>query len=486
MQAYLMFRDRDLPRRTSGVLFEQDIRDDLELDPILEAMAGKDKSVAAACSAALLSPLTDPKEIAYRQSALRDALAHPDDVRDLYRLCADVEEKRARSWYRLSPDYLPGTLANAIALLNMYLSVLKQLRKKAEDCRSRFSSEAFSNLFAMLIRELDDEYFEEIRQVLDELERRDGTLISARLGSFLQGVDYTLRTKESGMFRSWFGAKGYTVGGRDELGDTDLAKRKERALNEVTNALAQSAEHVISFFDMLRYELAFYVGCINLDRKLESYGMECCVPEASENVRGWDGLFDVSLCLTKRMKVVGESLSPSGATSLYIVTGANQGGKSTFLRSMGQAQLMAQCGMPVGAKAFTFPVREAVYTHFKREEDASIRSGKLDEELQRLDAIVSRMKKNSLVMFNESFAATNEREGSEISGQITRALTESGMEVFSVTHLYTFASSFVGKEGVRFLRAERLSSGERTFRVHEGEPLRTAFGEDLYNRIFPE
>ncbi len=486
MQAYLMFRDRNMPRQTSGVLFEEDIRSDLELDSILGVMAGKDKTIAEVCSNAILSPLTDMEEIAYRQATLKDALDHPEDVRELYKLCVEVEEKRAKSWYRLSVNYLPGTLSNAIALLNMYLSVLKRLRNKAAECSPRFTSEAFGRLFGMLARELEDSYFDEIKGALDELERRDGTLISAKLGSFLQGVDYTLRSKESGFIRRWITVKSYTVGSRDDLGDADLGKRKERALNEVTNALAQSAEHVISFFDMLRYELAFYVGCINLSRKLDSYGMYCCIPEASRNTRGWDGLYDVSLCLTKQMSVVGESLDPSDSTSLYLITGANQGGKSTFLRSMGQAQLMAQCGMPAGARSFTFPVREALYTHFKREEDSAIKSGKLDEELQRLDVIVSRMKKNSLIMFNESFAATNEREGSEISGQITRALTESGMEVFSVTHLYTFASSFVGKEGVRFLRAERLSSGERTFRVEEGEPLKTAFGEDLYNRIFPE
>ena len=67
-----------------------------------------------------------------------------------------------------------------------------------------------------------------------------------------------------------------------------------------------------------------------------------------------------------------------------MITGANQGGKSTFLRSVGVAQLMMQTGMFVAAQAFSADVRDHVFTHFKREEDAAMESGKLDEELARM------------------------------------------------------------------------------------------------------
>ena len=88
------------------------------------------------------------------------------------------------------------------------------------------------------------------------------------------------------------------------------------------------------------------------------------------------------------------------------------------------------------------------------------------------------------MLFNESFASTNEREGSEIGREITEALVESGVEVVSVSHLHMFAASFHGQAGVEFLRAERLPSGERTFRLIPGEPEETAYGEDIYRRIF--
>lgn len=92
----------------------------------------------------------------------------------------------------------------------------------------------------------------------------------------------------------------------------------------------------------------------------------------------------------------------------------------------------------------------------------------------------------SILLFNESFAATNDREGSDIAGQIVRALLEKGTKVFYVTHLYDFASRFFDAEenGTLFLRAERETDGRRTFKLAEGEPLQTSYGQDLYSKVF--
>jgi DNA mismatch repair ATPase MutS len=91
-----------------------------------------------------------------------------------------------------------------------------------------------------------------------------------------------------------------------------------------------------------------------------------------------------------------------------------------------------------------------------------------------------------MVLFNESFAATNEREGSEIARQIVSALIEKRIKVFFVTHQYEFAHGMHGKnlKGALFLRAERLLDGERTFKLVEGAPLATGYAEDLYREIF--
>jgi DNA mismatch repair ATPase MutS len=166
--------------------------------------------------------------------------------------------------------------------------------------------------------------------------------------------------------------------------------------------------------------------------------------------------------------------------------GANQGGKSTFLRSIGLAQLMMQCGMFVAAESCKANVCTALFTHFRRQEDATMKSGKLDEELGRMSALVDRMRENSMILLNESFAATNEREGSEIARQIAAALLDRHIKVAYVTHLYDFAKSMFERQSGKaaFLRAERREDGTRSFKVIAGEPLETSFGIDLYADIF--
>jgi DNA mismatch repair ATPase MutS len=239
---------------------------------------------------------------------------------------------------------------------------------------------------------------------------------------------------------------------------------------------------------MLRTELAFYVGCVNLHQQLakKAEPMSFPLPVApGERRLSFKGLYDVCLALSLRQRTVGNDVN-ADSKQLVIITGANQGGKSTFLRSAGLSQLMMQCGMFVPAESFCSNVCDGLFTHYKREEDATMKSGKFDEELSRMSDIVDNITPYSMLLFNESFAATNEREGAEIARQIISALLEKCIKVFFVTHSYECGHGFYDEEmeNAIFLRAERQTAGVRTFKLVEAEPLQTSYGEDLYNRIF--
>jgi DNA mismatch repair ATPase MutS len=126
------------------------------------------------------------------------------------------------------------------------------------------------------------------------------------------------------------------------------------------------------------------------------------------------GLYDPCLSLRLGNRVVGNDIDANGK-HLVMITGANQGGKSTLLRSVGLAQLMMQAGMFAPARSFTADICHGLFTHFKREEDDTMTSGKLDEELARMSDIAEQITPHSQLLCNESFASTNEREGSEIA-----------------------------------------------------------------------
>jgi DNA mismatch repair ATPase MutS len=221
---------------------------------------------------------------------------------------------------------------------------------------------------------------------------------------------------------------------------------------------------------------------------LGEIGESICLPSpapAQSRILSFSGLYDIALALSMGQKVVGNDLN-GNRKHLVVVTGANTGGKSTFLRSVGQAQLMMQAGMFVPAERFAAEVCTGVFTHYKREEDSSMESGKWDEEMSRMSAIIDRLGPDAMVLFNESFASTNEREGSEIAGQIVRALLARRVKVLFVTHLYHFARASFDEDanGSVFLRAERRPDGTRPYKLIEGEPLETSYGEDLYASVF--
>ena len=467
---------------------------DLELETLWNAMADGDEFLFETAKRAVLSGLTDPDEIVYRQHVLRDCLEHPEIVRQLYDLAVqalDNERQVGGLWFRASPDTI---LRRSVQVLKLQVEVLRQVRQIAGEQAASFRSEGFTRLFAMLGAELSDDYLQAVERHLRELEFKRGVFQSAKLGKGLKGRRYVVRTPreqrwtERLPFANHSDSYSFTIPPRDLNGFRSLEEIRGQGINLVANAVTQSADHVKSFFSMLRLELAFYLGCLNLHRRLAGKGEPVCFPEplsADQLTLTAIGLYDVCLTLHVGDRVVGNDVNADGK-SLVMITGANQGGKSTLLRGLGLAHLMMQAGMFTGAESFRAGVCNGVFTHYKREEDATMESGKLDEELSRMSQIASQITRHSILLCNESFASTNEREGSEIARQIVRAMLDRQIKVLFVTHMYDLAHSFHAQQpgNALFLRAGREPDGRRTFKLAEGEPLPTSYGKDSYQRIF--
>lgn len=496
MKAFLMYRNSDFDINQPLPWNEQALTQDLELDTIFKSMALGDEFIYGVAKKVILTGMSnDPEIIFYRQAILKDCLKNSAIVRDIYKLVVETIENEKKIYWGIFSRYPAAILDRSVQVLQMYIGALKKLRNLANEYSEQFTSEGFTTLFSMLKKELSDEYFAEIQKHLQILKFRDGILVSAELGKGNKGINYVLRNPAD-LRKSWFGrifnqektpVYSYTIAERDEAGARALSDLRDRGINNVANALAQSCDHILSFFTTLRIELAFYIGCLNLDKQLAELEAPTCFPipvEKEECKYTGQGIYDACLVLTQKHKAVGNDLNADNI-NLVLITGANQGGKSTFLRAIGLTQLMMQSGMFVPAEYLKANVCINIFTHYKREEDTTMSSGKLDEELSRMNEIVNHITPYSMLLFNESFAATNEREGSEIANQITTALLEDHLKVYFVSHLYEFAHALYERKlkNAIFLRAERQKDGTRTFKLLEGEPLQTSFGKDLFLTI---
>ncbi len=478
-------------------LHHRDLVQDFGLHAVFRVMAQEDAFVRHVVERALLLSLEEVEAIRYRQAVLKDVLKNPSFVRAMYALAVETLEKRKRGYFfGVMARHPSSTLMESLDLLQMLFGMLQRLRDEALRYRDGFASEGFQTFFSMLEDEVSDQYLEQVRAHLAELKFRNGIVVSARLGKGLKGVGYVLNRPE--IPHHWMRrlvsrrSPGFSfqIADRDEAGARAVSELYDRGINDVANALAQSTDHVLKFFSQLRTELAFYVGCLNLFEAISQVGNAFCFPDPfpyGEMVLAFRDLRYLPLVLSQNGPVVGNDLD-ADAADLIVVTGANHGGKTTFLRSIGVAHLMMQCGMFVLAEQFRAHLACGFYTHFKREEDVALESGKFDEELARMSDIVDHVAPRAMVLLNESFAATNEREGSDVAESITLALVESHVTVVFVTHLHALAENLhrQGNPRWRFLRAERLVDGTRTFKLTESPPLETSFGVDLYDKVFME
>jgi DNA mismatch repair ATPase MutS len=496
MNVFLLYKNKEGDLKEPLPWNEKALTQDLVLETLFKTMAGEDALIYEVAKKTIFYGLTnDVETILYRQNILKDCLNNPIEIRLMYDIATGAIESRKNSWFGVFTKHPSSILSSSRGMMEIFSGILKKLRSVADEHFSKFYSEGFQRFFHMLQAELTDDYFSEIQDHLEALEFPDGVLMSYKLGKGNKGINsglHRLHLGKQSWWKQFFSKKqpGYTfyIHPRDEGGARALSELTDEGINSVANALAQSNDHILQFFQMLQAELAFYIGCMNLHEQMGKIQAPVSFPvplPAGDSNYSVTGLYDACLSLKVNQKIVGNDLKADNK-NLVMITGANQGGKSTFLRSVGLAQLMMQSGMFVAAEKMTAHICNALYTHFKREEDVTMKSGKFDEELSRMNDIISHIKPHSIFLFNESFAATNEIEGSEIAGQIVKALLEKNFRVFFVTHLYELARRFYGDKKINsvFLRANRQEDMTRTYKLTEAEPLETSFGIDVYKKVF--
>lgn len=523
MRVHLLHPDQNASRAGDLPAGSADLIADLDLAPVLAAMTPS-RELDALCPAVLLTPLTAVEDIRWRQQILADVLADPTGMQRLFELAGQALESQRGAWL-WSGRTADSALARAVHGLAALLPFLSELSGLADRLLPSVRSPGLRLLCRRLVDDLDTGYLQQVRALLGQLSFPAGVTTRTSIGEDGMLSAFELLAPVGGR-RPWWAVLGFsppgrlhfTLAERDEAGARALGELRNDALHEIAAIATQANEHVAGFFRQLRWEAGFYVGCRRLHDRLRAAGVGICWPEpiplppvppsrpgpadvptaaeppSSERApqpaqRDWTGaeldvtgLMPLNLAIRSGHAPVGNDLS--GPVSLMVVTGANQGGKTTFLRSLGIAQLLMQAGMFVPASAFRGGLVGAVHTHFRRAEDDDLESGKLDEELTRMSRIVDRVRPGELVLMNESFAATDEIEGSWIAADIIDALLEHRVRVLLVTHFHALAQHYRQRPGTVFLRAERLPDGRRSHRLVPGAPHPTSHGMDLFEQLF--
>ncbi|MGE3526610.1 MAG: DNA mismatch repair protein MutS, partial [Gemmatimonadales bacterium] len=243
-----------------------------------------------------------------------------------------------------------------------------------------------------------------------------------------------------------------------------------RALAEFVAAHTEFIDPVLARFDR---EVQFYRAWRALVHPLEAAGRRFCYPGftpspgAVEIREGFD--LALALRLGPAGPVVCNDLALDASERIVVVSGPNQGGKTTYARMVGQVHYLTRLGCSVPARSARVPVCDGVYAHFERREDPGSLRGKLKQDLERMREILARVTPASLVLVNEPFASTTLADALYLSRRVLERLTESGPLVVWVTFLDELAA--FGPATVSLASAVDVAHPSlRTFRFERRPP----------------
>ncbi len=213
-------------------------------------------------------------------------------------------------------------------------------------------------------------------------------------------------------------------------------------LDEYCRRFCGYCDEVIARFDR---EVQFYLAYLEQMERVKKAGLSFCYPQVTSQSKEVQALATYDLALANQMigartVVVTNDFYLQEPERIIVVSGPNQGGKTTFARTFGQLHYLGALGclVPgVSAKLFLF---ESIFTHFEKEEDLQNLRGKLEDELIRINDILERATENSILVMNESFLSTTLSDALFLSREVMKRITGLNMLCVTVTFLDELAA----------------------------------------------
>jgi DNA mismatch repair protein MutS len=429
---------------------------DLNLDQVVESIvSGRDEYELRPF---FYAPLHDVEAVEYRHDVFRDL--ETDEVRAHVRVFAD-EMLRVRRYLTLAKKQhykyekerwfldaaassrdAVSTLAGALSDVDLSSSGLRALR---DYLSSYTTSERFRSLAS------------EMRSVREGLDRVKYTLrirgARVTVSAYQDERDYSVEVEETfARFRQG-AAEDHLVkipdsGSMDHV-EARIAQLVARLYPNEFAALDEFCAHQRDFLDprIARFdrEVQFYLAYLDYIERLKKAELRFCYPVLSDRSKetSAEDAFDIALAArlaSERGTVVRNDFFLHGTERILVVTGPNQGGKTTFARMFGQLHYLASLGLPIPAQTARLFLPDQLFTHFEVEEDISTLRGKLDDELVRIREILEQASGESVVILNEIFASTTLADAVYLGTEVLKQIIEFGCLTICVTFVDELSS----------------------------------------------
>ena len=481
----------------SAVSFPEQTMEDLQLDRLAEAMSISEYYRISAGE--LCSLFTeDPEVICWRQAVIRDILELPGLEEALSRLLDCLDGWEGRGSRRGADSFAVGFSLEDFSWLEGYLrkidvswSELTQIPVRSNGLRS---------LVGLLSGMRDSPRYRDAAADFAALCNGYAAPARMRIG---YNLDKDLKPSRLKLLRMDPPADKTARGKGQQKRQIMLNQRAIEMDSMLLQRLSAQASQDIGSFVIretgvlrgLRKELVICLSAAKLARSWQTAGLPVHFPRidptSAKRFSARD-LFDPLLLLSDKDQVVcnDAELKPGG--ELIFLTGANQGGKTVFLLSIGLCQWLAQLGFPIPAREAALSPAKNILTIFAPNGQQYGRKGLLAEEAGRIAEAVSNLTSESILLFNEPLTSTGPEETKSISAEVASVCMAAGARGIWVTHVYELARDRAALEaavpwGSRAGSMRVVLEGEEdsprfTYRVERGEPLGNSHAGDALRR----
>ena len=256
----------------------------------------------------------------------------------------------------------------------------------------------------------------------------------------------------------------------------------DRLVKSLSETLSKYVNIAVMDIRALIPEFVFFIRFAEFTESSRSKGYAFCDPETGDIPMDARGFYNLRLAVSVEDSIVPNDLVFDSEHTIYILTGANRGGKTTLTQAVGLLFLLAQGGVCVPAESFVYTPVDCIYTHFPADEDKTMDLGRLGEECVRFKEIYTNCTDKSLILLNETFSTTSFEEGYYIARDSVKALLLKGTRTIYNTHMHKLAADAdtLGTDTAKAASlVVRTENGSRSFRAVVAPPEGMSFARDI-------